>query len=246
MIDAFELKRKGYYKQAIELYYKVMSTEGDDIEILAGLPQKWYDAQLNDFRDYLTKEKGLIHFKFEGETYNIRIVGTKIFEQGYAAFMTSDNAEKYFDSEVCVVDIGGGTMDIIPVVNGNMQFDSCKIDKRAALWLVGSIQEKLETELYHTVSDETIIKYMIDGNVELPCKNKYEEIMKRELVKYCKQVYTILAQHRINTELIPIIFVGGGSVILKNFNTCNPNNKDEYITDIRANAKGFKKIESYL
>ena len=42
MIDAFELKRKGYYKQAIELYYKVMSTEGDDIEILAELADLYF------------------------------------------------------------------------------------------------------------------------------------------------------------------------------------------------------------
>lgn len=42
MIDAFELKRKGYYKQAIELYYKIMSIEGDDIEILAELADLYF------------------------------------------------------------------------------------------------------------------------------------------------------------------------------------------------------------
>ena len=33
--DAFDLKRKGYYKQAIEVYYKLLSSEGDNLEILS-------------------------------------------------------------------------------------------------------------------------------------------------------------------------------------------------------------------
>jgi len=42
MIEAFELKRKGYYKQAIEIYYKIMSSSGDDIEILAELADLYF------------------------------------------------------------------------------------------------------------------------------------------------------------------------------------------------------------
>src|SRR5574344_1546670 len=37
MIEAFELKRKGYYKQAIELFYKLLAKESDNIEILSEL-----------------------------------------------------------------------------------------------------------------------------------------------------------------------------------------------------------------
>lgn len=42
MIDAFELKRNGYYKQAIEIYYKLLSTLGDDVEILSELADLYY------------------------------------------------------------------------------------------------------------------------------------------------------------------------------------------------------------
>ena len=33
MIEAFELKEKGYYKQSIELFYKMLAKENDNIEI---------------------------------------------------------------------------------------------------------------------------------------------------------------------------------------------------------------------
>lgn len=37
MIEAFELKKKGYYKQAIEIFYKLLARENDNIEILSEL-----------------------------------------------------------------------------------------------------------------------------------------------------------------------------------------------------------------
>ena len=42
MLDAFDLKRRGYYKQAIEIYYKILSSNGDDIEILSELADLYY------------------------------------------------------------------------------------------------------------------------------------------------------------------------------------------------------------
>lgn len=42
MIEAFELKRLGYYKQAIEIYYKLLSETADNIEILAELAELYF------------------------------------------------------------------------------------------------------------------------------------------------------------------------------------------------------------
>ena len=43
ILDAFELKEKGYYKQAIEIYYKLLSTEGNNVEILAELADLYFE-----------------------------------------------------------------------------------------------------------------------------------------------------------------------------------------------------------
>lgn len=42
IIEAFELKQKGYYKQAIEAYYKLLSIESNNIEILTELADLYY------------------------------------------------------------------------------------------------------------------------------------------------------------------------------------------------------------
>jgi len=45
MIEAFELKEKGYYKQSIELFYKMLAKENDNIEILSELGNLYYLLQ---------------------------------------------------------------------------------------------------------------------------------------------------------------------------------------------------------
>lgn len=42
MIEAFDLKRQGYYKQAIEVYYKLLSETEDNIEILVELADLYF------------------------------------------------------------------------------------------------------------------------------------------------------------------------------------------------------------
>ena len=42
MIEAFELKRQGYYKQAIEVYYKLLSETDDNVEILVELADLYF------------------------------------------------------------------------------------------------------------------------------------------------------------------------------------------------------------
>ena len=56
MIEAFELKRKGYYKQAIEVYYKLLSKVSDDVEILTELADLYYLLHNNERANhYITK-----------------------------------------------------------------------------------------------------------------------------------------------------------------------------------------------
>lgn len=42
MIEAFEFKRKGYYKQAIELLYKALAKESENLEIISELGELYY------------------------------------------------------------------------------------------------------------------------------------------------------------------------------------------------------------
>ena len=40
--QSFDLKRQGYYKQAIEMLYKALSIEGNNVEILSQLADLYF------------------------------------------------------------------------------------------------------------------------------------------------------------------------------------------------------------
>lgn len=217
-----------------------------NVTLATGLPQRWYERQKKDFHNYLSKYKE-INFKYEGTAYHLYLNGVNVYTQGYAAFMTSSKIMDYISKEVCVVDIGGGTVDYIRVINGSIATagpEGSKIDTRASLWLINQIQEQVETELCTTIPESTIINYMQTGSKEQKAQNQYEEIMQREFKNYSDMIFTKLKEYRINVDLIPVIFIGGGATIIQNFGTYN--STTDFITDIKANAIGYEKIMNLL
>lgn len=216
-----------------------------NITLSTGLPQRWYERQKKDFQKYLSRNNE-VHYKYEGRTYHIYIDTVNVFTQGYAAFMTSDHIMDYLSREVCIVDIGGGTVDIIRVNNGNIMSgaEGSKIDTRATLWLINQIQEQVETELCTTIPESIIIDYMQNGNKNKQPESAYEKIMQREFKNYSNMIFTRLKEYRINVDLLPVIFMGGGSAVIRNFGDYNKNT--DFIDDIKANAIGYENIMELL
>lgn len=218
------------------------------LHLATGLPQRWYDKQKPSFEKYLSKYRD-IKYKYEGKTYNVRIDKVSVYSQGYAAFMSLPNAFAYFDKEICIVDIGGGTINIIRCDKGNVVagMEGSKIETRATNWLMKQIQEVVESELCNNIPDSAIITYMQEGSKDQQPKNKYEKIMQRELTKYADLIFRMLKEYRINIDLIPVFFIGGGSIIMKNFATYGDDICDiNFITDLKANAKGYKVIAKLI
>lgn len=86
MIEAFELKRKGYYKQAIEIYYKILSETNDDIEILSEIADLYYLlGNTERSKHYITKT-------LEKDRENISAL--TVLKKVYLSENDYENAEK--------------------------------------------------------------------------------------------------------------------------------------------------------
>lgn len=229
---------------AIAKELKSRELEGAVVNIAVGLPQKWFDTQKNSFRDYIMKRSDA-HFHYEENLYHVYFNDCKVFTQGYAAFMTSNKLNEYLNKNVVVCDIGGGTVDIIIVNKGKIDFANSKIDQRGAIWLIDAIKEAAEAQLYEALPEDFIIDYMINKNAKETPQNKYEELVQNTLVNYCEMIFNRFKEFRINVNITPVVFVGGGACIIENFGSYNPALVD-FITDIKANAKGYETIYELL
>ena len=56
-----------------------------------------------------------------------------------------------------------------------------------------------------------------------------------------EKIYHIIKEHGYNLDVTPIVFVGGGAVVMKQSGTQKGRNI-QYIEDIRANAKGYEHL----
>lgn len=208
------------------------------IRLAVGLPQKWYLQQKQSFKNYLFKES-IVKFEFEGEKYKLEILATNVYTQGLAAVFSK--LPVYKDKYFVIVDIGGETLDIIAVRNGKAIQNECKIVTKAMNWLLNEIREAIESEMMETVHTDVIQDYILSHTKKNKPENKYEEIISEELRKYSNWVFTALREFKINTELTPLVFVGGGSEVVQHFGEFGKN--VEFVTDICANAKGYETID---
>ncbi|TGX96168.1 hypothetical protein E5357_17105 [Hominisplanchenecus murintestinalis] len=80
---------------------------------------------------------------------------------------------------------------------------------------------------------------MIQGTADID--DEYLAIIQNEIEDYTNRIFRMIGEQGYNLKTIPITFVGGGAVIMKNFGKFNQKNI-KYIEDVKANAKGYEHL----
>lgn len=82
---------------------------------------------------------------------------------------------------------------------------------------------------------DTVGKY---GHANCNYPEKYTRLMDESLETFVKRVEGILKENGHDTEFTNIIYVGGGAKIMAAYGRRGDN--ISYVTDVRANAKGYE------
>jgi len=203
------------------------------VRIAAGLPPRWYISQRKSFREYLMRKKEL-YFKFEGIPYQITLESADVYLQGFSAI--SSQLSQY-DGFTLLVDIGGGTVDLIPIEDGIALIDKCKIDTGAAIKCINMVNESAVAAFGYKVPTNMIEKIMRAGTMD--CDPEYLKVIQQELCRYANEVYRMISGFGYNLKLTKLVFLGGGASVIKHFGD-NEGRQVSFITDISANAKGYE------
>ena len=67
----------------------------------------------------------------------------------------------------------------------------------------------------------------------------YTRIIENEVRTFMGQIYHSIREHGYNLQTTPLIFVGGGAVVMKNYGPIQQGNVT-YNLDIKANARGYE------
>lgn len=208
--------------------------------LAAGLPLTRFGEEKDSFIRYLLRDRE-ITFRYNKIKYHVVLERVSVYPQCYAA--VADRMQK-FDNKVLVVDIGSWTVDIMPIINHKPDESVCVTKPSGFITCIQQINKECVRQIGAEVDEYDIQKLLTSGGADLP--DEYRKIIEKEIRAYCQQVYHYIRELGYNMDLTPVIFVGGGAGVMKQYGGLSQRNII-YVEDICANAKGYEMLgNTYL
>ena len=241
-----EVKQNGASKEDVD---KVIESV-INVNLGVGLPPA-HCALLTEKTEnyYNTKFSDIVEFTYKGQgisevVLKIKLNKLKVYPQDVAAALTYISKETKkrplaLEYAKCyVLDIGGQTVDIVPIVDRRPEVAKCTSKEKGILRMCEDIIPIIERDYDTTLSIEDISfvlskkKTIIDGKVK--------EAIFSLAHAWIDKILDELRQGGVDFKVTPLVFMGGGSLLLKEFIEDNPLLKVfEFIPDTRANAMGY-------
>lgn len=227
-----------FYLLTLAAIAKEFSKRGNitesNVYLAVGLPLTRFGEEKHAFIDYLSKNEE-VYFKFEEKEYHIKIVKVSVYPQCYSAVT---EMIPNFQRRAVVVDIGSWTIDIMPVINKKPDDRRCNSLPHGLITCMRDINRDCVKNFNYEIEEADIEHYIRHRHLN----NVPEEVLKlmdRYLMNYADMIIRSLKELEINVQTTPIIIVGGGASVIKNYCSVKLPNID-YKLDIKANAKGYE------
>ena len=101
------------------------------------------------------------------------------------------------------------------------------------------IEQLMEEEGRKDTDVQDIQNIMRYGRSDID--DEYFAIIKAEIEDFVDKVYNSIREFGYNLKTTPIVFVGGGAVVMKNFGSHDAKNIS-YNLDVKANARGYEQL----
>ena len=211
------------------------------VHLTVGLPLMDYQRDYMAFSHYLKRDGKPVYFKYDNAAYQISIEKVSCYVQGYAAIVKEWEQGRLNDEEpVCaVVDVGGWTTDTFVMIEGNPQTESMISHEIGMIDLFNRIQQKVQSQTGSTIQDAHIKHHLLGKATRLVLPIK--QIIEEECRQYAAFLLGKLSETKIDIQNMPLIFLGGGALLLRPYLTehIDPDMLD-FIDDLHANVKGYE------
>ncbi len=181
-----------------------------------------------------------LEFEYEGSPYRVQIVDVSVFPQTISA-AASD--AKVWQRVVTaprsyIIDIGGGTTNVISIINGEPQNPGITLENAGVLQLFKDVERHVREDCGISLDD-----FMVDSILRgiQQCPNSIRQSICNAADEFVRKRINDLQDGR-NVDMLmgQLCFVGGGSVLLfEVFQKFLKRDDLILIPDVCANAKGY-------
>ncbi len=221
---------------------KCYSNEIICIQMPIGLPPAHFGTQHRLFESHFNN-RGIIQFDFNGKPHAVYIEDVVCFPQAYAAAATMmDDLIIY--PKVLIVDIGGFTADYLLMRKGVADLSACDSLENGIIILYNQIRSKVNAE-YNVLLEESDIDAILTGQAD-----EHDEFVistvNQETQSFVDDLFSTLRERMLDLRTGKIVFVGGGSILLRRYIEASEKTGNVVIVDdINANARGYEILYQY-
>ena len=209
----------------------------ENIDLAVGLPPEHYGVLKEKFANYFKRTEP-IKFIYKDKPYNVIINNVMVFPQAYAAVVPHSSLVMN-ELRVFIVDIGGYTTDVLLLRNGKPDLQFCRSFETGIITMNSEIVRKVGTLHDMRIEDEHISAVLSGKETILP--NEVKETITNATGLHAKDILDNLREHQVDLRSNPVVFIGGGSLLLRSFFENSPMvAKAHFIDSANANAIGYK------
>ena len=207
------------------------------VYLAVGLPLTWTASQKAEFAAYLSRNEEVC-FTYKKVEYRIRIVGVKVYPQGYAAVAQMKGQMK----GVCMVaDIGNGTMNVLYLINGKPQAGRMYTEKFGTYQCTLAAREEFMRRTRRELNDAIIDEVLRSGTADI--REDDLSIIRTAAAEYVAGIFRRLREHGYDADTMTLYVTGGGGCLVRNFGQFDPD-RVRFVDDICAAAKGYEFLAS--
>lgn len=209
------------------------------VQLVVGLPPAHYGAQCQKFVGYFSR-RGVVSFSYRDKPYSICIDEVACYPQSYAAAASLLPTLTTVPLAL-VVDIGGYTMDYIRIKKGRCDLASCDSLENGVIMLYNKIISKVRAAQDILLSEEEIDAILSGQPVQ--GLQEVTPVVERCAQEFVSDLLSALRERQLELHTAPVIFVGGGSILLKrHIERSGKVAHPVFVEDIQANVKGYETL----
>ncbi len=214
---------------------KYVENDLTEVRLNIGLPPSHYSALYQKYEDYF-KKPDIVDFTHNGKPYSIYITEVTAYPQAYAAAMTVYSLIKE-QPKALVLDIGGFTADYLMLKDGRPDLSLCDSLENGVIILYNSIRSKINADYDILLDESDIDAILLHKSHGFP--QEIVTMVRRMAESFVDQLFGKLRERMIDLRVGKTIFIGGVSILLREFiGSSKKLGGAIIIDDIAANAKG--------
>ena len=216
------------------------------IVLATGLPPgHMASAKLMEtYRNYFLQNGGIYRFQCGGISHQITLSDVIVCPQAYSILLTLPS-EIIKQPSIHVVDIGGGTVDNVHLVNGRPDPNMISLDM-GVIPMYNTIKQRLQSEFGRRITEDQIDD-IIKGNRGF-FKEEHVRLIMETADAHVKSIFDEFREAGDDWLSSYVVFCGG-SILLKQFiekYASDLTGRFIIVDDVKANSKGFEVFSRVL